>query len=297
MKLIKPSYEIIEQEPGFDGMIKHIERVGRTCYKSEDKITDESAPKFVEMLKNRGHGAMLEHGTVYLKTNNTEGSKSYFLHSKYSDNKYSSTSIHEYTDDLSNRGIPYTEYYITTNYRVLIENNWLDDLQYLYEPTDYHIKRISVKFTCDRGVSHEFVRHRVFSFAQESTRYCNYSKDKFGNEITYIMPNWTNIECLNIDGSINIEGKFPEGSNRVEDDYILSLHGCEEYYFKLLEQGWTAQQARSVLPNSLKTELIMTGTIGQWKGFFKLRDDKAAHPQARELAAPLHQDFIERGWL
>lgn len=313
MRLIKPSFEILEQKPGLDGLLQHIERCGRTCYKSEDKITEESAPKFVDMLVKRGHTAMVEHGTVYLKYSITlEGSMN--MANKYHFNKYSTVTIgneplcggepQEYKDKFDG----HTCAYITTNYRVLLQNDWLDDLKYWCEPTEHHVKRITVKFTCDRGVSHEFVRHRVFSFAQESTRYCNYNKDKFGNELTFIIPNWLSI---------------PEGEYELfeEDDtveglscYSLSneewatkdlgvkafLRGCDDAelaYFELLKQGWKPQQARTTLPNALKTELIMTGFTSDWKHFFELRDASSAHPQARELAQPLHEEFIRRGLL
>ena len=282
MKLIKPSFEIIEQKPGIDGLLQHIERCGRTCYKSEDKITEDSAEKFVNMLVNRGHTAMFEHGTVYLKYDIIEhGSMN--LPNKYHFNKYSVVTggnepLHGYeTPEYKERFDGHMYAYITTNYRVLLQNDWLDDLKYQCEPTEHHVKRVTVKFVCDRGVSHEFVRHRVFSFAQESTRYCNYSKDKFGKECTFIIPSWLDI---------------PEG-----EAYFHALEIAENQYFDLLNLGWIAQQARAVLPNSLKTELIMTGTIEQWEGFFKLRCAKDAHPQARELAVPLYEEFVKRGYI
>lgn len=136
---------------------------------------------------------------------------------------------------------------------------------------------------------------RVFSFAQESTRYCNYSKDKFGKECTFIIPCWLGLP----EGSVS-SPEIPTFRGRHGDAvgiFLNNLYWAEANYFDLLEQGWIAQQARAVLPNSLKTELIMTGTIAQWEGFFKLRDANDAHPQARELAAPLHEEFIRRGLL
>lgn len=300
MRLIKPSFEILEQKPGLDGLLQHIERCGRTCYKSEDKITEESAPKFVDMLVKRGHTAMVEHGTVYLKYSITlEGSMN--MANKYHFNKYSTVTIgneplcggepQEYKDKFNG----HTYAYITTNYRVLLQNDWLDDLKYQCEPTEHHVKRITVKFTCDRGVSHEFVRHRVFSFAQESTRYCNYSKDKFGKECTFIFPCWLGLP----EGSVSSPEIpiFRERHGNVVGIFLNNLYWAEANYFDLLEQGWIAQQARAVLPNSLKTELIMTGTIEQWEGFFKLRCAKDAHPQARELAVPLYEEFVKRGYI
>lgn len=282
MRLIKPSFEILEQKPGLDGLLQHIERCGRTCYKSEDKITEKSAPKFVDMLVKRGHTAMVEHGTVYLTLDMSSRNK-YF---KYCTNKYSNA--------ISTGEAEAWIGYVTTNYRVLLQEGWLSDLEYITEPTK-HIRRITVKFVCDRGVSHEFVRHRVFSFAQESTRYCNYSKDKFGKECTFIIPCWLGLP----EGSVS-SPEIPTFRERHGDAvgiFLNNLYWAEANYFDLLEQGWIAQQARAVLPNSLKTELIMTGTIAQWEGFFKLRDANDAHPQARELAAPLHEEFIRRGLL
>lgn len=292
MRLIKPSFEILEQEPGIQGIYKQIERAGRTCYKSEDRITEDSAEKFVNMIKDRQHTAMLEHGTVYLSCSDAEF---IYLGLRYECNNYSNVVWEEFAPGHR------TKIYITTNYRVLYENNWLDDLKYLCEPTEYHEKRITVKFICDRGVSHEFVRHRVFSFAQESTRYCNYSKDKFGNELTFIIPYWTNIpegqsywhDGIGYRVGADIQNKdfgYIEKSPNYFN-FLSSLEESEKCYLRLLNEGWTPQQARSVLPNSLKTELVMTGTLEQWKGFFKLRCDAAAHPQARELAIPLKEEF------
>lgn len=289
MRLIKPSFEILEQEPGIQGIYKQIERAGRTCYKSEDRITEDSAEKFVNMIKDRQHTAMLEHGTVYLSCSDAEF---IYLGLRYECNNYSNVVWEEFAPGHR------TKVYITTNYRVLYENNWLDDLKYLCEPTEYHEKRITVKFICDRGVSHEFVRHRVFSFAQESTRYCNYSKDKFGNSISYIIPLWLDLEegnylVLEDNGVLDTPmGIFP--FTEVDQStlfFIAGLSEAEVRYFELLHSEWTPQRARSVLPNSLKTELVMTGTLEQWKGFFKLRCDAAAHPQARELAIPLKEEF------
>lgn len=293
MRLIKPSFEILEQKPGLDGLLQHIERCGRTCYKSEDKITEKSAPKFVDMLVKRGHTAMVEHGTVYLTLDMSSRNK-YF---KYCTNKYSNAISTGEAEAGTWIG------YVTTNYRVLLQEGWLSDLEYITEPTK-HIRRITVKFVCDRGVSHEFVRHRVFSFAQESTRYCNYSKDKFGNEITYILPSWVDEKQLGEQNSEELliqmgslsNPTYSEGDLR-ELYFLFGLANSEVQYFNLINSGWIAQQARAVLPSSLKTELIMTGTIAQWEGFFKLRDANDAHPQARELAAPLHEEFIRRGLL
>lgn len=289
MRLIKPSFEIWEQESGLEGVYKQIERAGRVCYKSEDKIAEGTAKAFVDRMIASGHGAMLEHGTVYLEIPDYGVSRLKF--EKYMRNPYS-TSISSDVDSS----------YITTNLRVLVENGWLNDLEYQCEPTEYHEKRITVKFVCDRGVSHEFVRHRVFSFAQESTRYCNYSKGKFGYQLTCIIPSWLGLE----EGSYSLEDveeKYDKCliidrcKNAEEASFVRALCHAEKEYFDLLELNWKAQQARDVLPNSLKTELVVTGTIKQWEGFFKLRDAGSAHPQAYELAHPLHEEFIKRGYV
>lgn len=275
MKLIKPKFEILEQRPGISGIYRMIELAGRTCYRSEDKITPDSAVAFVDRMIKSGHGAMLEHGTVYLiiPFEYIDISEKFDIPivsnivKKYQNNPYTKWRLRD--DGFSQLA------FITTNLRVLVENNWMDDLQYVCEPTEYHEKRVTVRLTCDRGVSHEFVRHRVFSFAQESTRYCNYIKSKFGGSVTFITPPWLKQED---------ELEFEE-----------DMQVIENLYFKWLNKGWTAQQARGFLCNFLKTELVMTGTIEQWEGFFKLRDAKDAHPQARELAQPLHEEFIKKG--
>lgn len=293
MRIIKPSFEIWDQEEGLEGIYKQIERAGRVCYKSEDKITEDSAKDFVDRMIKLGHGAMLEHGTIYLIIDCS--GRLLDVANKYVNNKYSEWTLHP-------DGVHYC---ITTNYRVLLQNGWLDDLQYLCEPTEYHEKRVTIHFVCDRGVSHEFVRHRVFSFAQESTRYCNYSKDKFQG-VTYIQPPWLDGDISNEDGS-----KF---NDVYTDIYLHTLTTAENAYLDLLKQWdnkvpdkrfksgyknnpWTPQQARAVLPNSLKTELVMTGFVSDWEHFFKLRDAGSAHPQARELAHPLHEEFKNRNLL
>lgn len=307
MKLIKPSYTIIPQEKGLEGIYKHIELAGRTCYKSEDKITQDSSQKFVERIVKSGHGAMLEHGTVYLKVPK-DGLLRNFIDDTPSHFNYRWCSINPIMDEDNN-------IYITTNYRHIIEHKLEDYLKYLCEPTEFHEKRITVRFVCDRGVSHEFVRHRVFSFAQESTRYCNYSKDKFGNELTFIIPIWADESQLNkVKGTViskddfgsliceyyyHLSGKqedwFKPWSITPERNFIVSLQIAEQLYLELLNQGCKPQEARAVLPNAIKTELVMTGFVSDWEHFFYLRCDNAAHPQARELAIPLKEEFIKQG--
>ena len=275
MKLIKPSVEIIKQEK-YDllHVFKFIELAGRTCYKSENKITEDSASEFVDRMVKSGHGAMLEHGTIYLTIPISDISDPIIY--KYILNSYSKIFI------------DFTNSYITTNYRVLIENNWLDDLKYISEPYLFHAKRTTVKFICDRGVSHEFVRHRVFSFAQESTRYCNYTKDKFNNELTFIIPCW--IKDLEED-NYYAYCEYHHSKNDASKRWFDSCMSSEFVYTNLIEEGWKPQEARTILPNSLKTELIMTGFDSDWRHFFKLRYAPNAHPQAKELADMLKDKF------
>lgn len=279
MKIVKPSFEIWEQSVGLEGVYKQIEKVGRVCYKSEDKITEDSAKPFVDRMIKSGHGAMLEHGTVYLYIR-MEGNESLEAY-RYLLNPYSKVVFRTYPNSRD-MGI-----YITTNLRVLVENGWLDDLQYICEPTEYHKRRVTVHFVCDRGVSHEFVRHRVMSFAQESTRYCNYSKDKFGGEITFVLPNW-------------MISPIWDENDKAGHIFLQTMKISEDIYLELLSEGWTPQQARAVLPNSLKTELVVTGFTSDWNHFFDLRargTTGAPHPQAKELAEPLMKEFITRKYI
>ena len=241
-----------------------------------------------------GNCAMLEHGTVYLICPIEEDAS---IFNRYYKNKYSICKNYMFNGKGST--------FITTNLRVLVDNGWLDDLKYLSEPIpNGHEKRITVKFTCDRGVSHEFVRHRVFSFAQESTRYCNYSKDKFGNQLTFIIPSWLNVEnCIREFGSLTeLEyhkdiDKFQSSELANESNFLQSIAWSESNYMIMIRNGIKPQQARAVLPNALKTELVMTGFISDWEHFFQLRCDKTAHPDAQALAKPLHEEFINRGYI
>lgn len=274
MKLIKPSFLIKEQEPGVIGIYRQIEYAGRICYKSSNKITEDSAKGFVDRMVKSGHGAMLEHGTVYLFCPTEEyvdsnGDVQYYNPlEKYQDNNYSALAD-------SNEGM-----YVTTNLRVLVENGWLGDLQYICEPTEFHERRVTVHFTADAGVMREFFRHRVFSMAQESTRYCNYLRDKFSNSITVIYPSWLKEE--------------------EELEFEEDMRVIEELYFKWLKKGWTAQQARVFLPLGVKAEAVMTGFTSDFKHFFDLRaigTTGQPHPQAKELALSLLNEFITNKYL
>lgn len=298
MKLIKSGFEIIQQGIGLEGIQKQIEIAGRTCYKSENNITENSYINFVDMISASGHNAILEFGTVYLKIK----------------------SIKELDEHVNDKYIldPYSKvnkvkniYYITTNYRVIIENLLLEDLKFLCEPTEFHEKRIHVKFICDRAIANEVERHRAFSYAQESTRYCNYSKDKFNKNITYIIPSWENLKegtyikyrTFNReikeynDYILNNDTKEIFYSSKKEYTFLDSCIKSEDSYLYLTKKGYTAQQARLVLPLALKTELHVSGFTSDWKRFFELRCANNAHPQMRELAIPLQDVFKERKFI
>ena len=303
MKLVKPEFQIIEPT-GYtiDDIYKSIELAGRVSHKSEDKITETSAKDFVGRMLNMKHLATCEFGTVYLNLPNGLISQALYgnLVDKYSENAYSIRVPYVEKTGLVSIG----RAAITTNYRVLVENNWLDDLQYLCEPTEYHHKRYTVRFILDRAIANEFVRHRKFSFLQESTRYCLYSSNKFNNELTFIIPCW--FEEMN-QGIIKFEEglykdtycfQFTEGNKGKSCSiWYNAMREAEEHYIELINLGWKAEEARNILPLSLKTELYMCGFAEDWKKFFELRCASNAHPQAKELAIPLKEEFIKRGYI
>ena len=267
MKLIQQSAEIWEQSKGEVGIYKQIERAARLCYKSEDKITEDSYKRFINMLNTNGHNSPLEHGTVYLKYPFVNSNDP--LVKFYSENPYSCVNI-KYKFNENEKWA-----YITTNYRVLKEAECEEDLKYLCEPTKLHAKRISVYITTSIGISRELNRHRSHSICEESTRYCNYSKDKFDNELTFIIPNWVKTTCPN---------KEQDGPTEADVFWSKSLQKAESEYLTLLKNNWKPQQARDLLPLATKTELIHTAFENDWEQFFKLRCSPAAHPMMQELA-------------
>lgn len=283
MKLINSKVELI---PQFD-LFKHIELAGRTCYKSEDKITDDSASAFVGRIINSKHLSVLEHGTVYLTYHLDKEETGDFDPYKYIHNPYSRVNIVN-NEDGSN------DFYITTNYRVIVENNWEADMHYQTEPSSKHIARYTFRFTCSRAIANEIVRHRVMSFSQESQRYCNYNKDKFGNTITYIIPEqfnklpmgdyiyWDGDWCDAVNTKVLVDHTNPDFEPI--SAYLSALDTCEMMYFKLIKQGVKPQVARDVLPNATKTEIVVTGFESDWDHFLALRDNPAAHPDIQKLA-------------
>ena len=216
MKIIEPYIELEDKIDG-QAILKKIERIGRVCYKSENRITKDSSERFVKSILDRGHESVLEHVSI------------------------------------------------------------------------------SVRVICDRGVSHEIVRHRVASYSQESTRYCNYSNEKFGNELTFIKPCWFKSSIEDLNTYANIRGTFDKIDIAGEWVWVDTLRSAEISYFTLLETcNWTPEQARSILPNSLKTEIVMTMNLREWRHFLKLRCSSKAHPQAREIANMILKEFKEK---
>ena len=293
MKLIKQSFEFINQTDfSLVGIKKHIERCARVSYKSEDKITDTSYEKFVNMLESRGHDRPLEFGTVYLSRTSQKEDNMEWL-DKYAYNPWSKFSFGNGSTRIN--GELRNTIYVTTNYRVIKEHHWEDDLQYLCEPTEYHHKRYTVHMILDRGVMDEFRTHVGLSHLAESTRYCNYSKDKFGNELTFIDPCWE-IRTAN-------ERITPEGTHMSSDslEFLTALNEAEDHYLSLLAKGWTPQQARSVLPLGIKSELISCGFEDAWANFMRRRSpkygDPGAHPMAAEIADKLCEEFLKRGFI
>lgn len=289
MKLIKQSFEFINQTDfSLVGIKKHIERCARVSYKSEDKITDTSYEKFVNMLESRGHDRPLEFGTVYLSRTSQKEDNMEWL-DKYAYNPWSKFSFGN--GELRNT------VYVTTNYRVIKEHHWEDDLQYLCEPTEYHHKRYTVHMILDRGVMDEFRTHVGLSHLAESTRYVNYSKKKFGSELTFIKPCWLDDEKLKLYGPYHtvIRDKSPESI------FIANLNNVERDYLDLIKLGWTPQQARSVLPLSIKSELISCGFKDAWENFMRRRSpkygDPGAHPMAAEIADKLCEEFLKKGFI
>lgn len=201
MIIQKPTVEVLSTEP-YEDMLRRIERIGRVCYKSEDRIEEGSAEKFIRGIIRRGHESVIEHGSI------------------------------------------------------------------------------TVKFICDRGVTHEIVRHRIASYSQESTRYCNYVKEKFGRQIT----------CIDLATGFRYDLN-DETDRKKYDVWQRAMENAERSYFQMIELGATPQEARSVLPNSLKTELVTTMDLREWRHFFRLRADTAAHPQCREVACMLLERF------
>ena len=307
MKIVNPSVELYPQEDyTLEGIYKQIEKCARVSYKSEDKMTETSSKEFVDRLIKAGHYAPLEFGTVYLYLEvNPDNGLSKFeyplagftahynwsnvvgnIAARYRTNQYSKVDSKIETSTTEEGFVRVVDkYFITSNYRVIIENGWEDDLQFLCAPTEHHIKRLCVKFTTDIGAAREFTRHRTFSFMQESTRYCNYSKGKFNNELTFIKPYWYDKFNAPLDNT----GHREDGTSDMftSKDFEEFLMQCQCQYIAAIEAGARPQEARQILPLATKTELVMCGFEEDWNYFFDLRlrgTTGAPHPDAKLLA-------------
>ena len=288
MKLIDSKVEYLPQENGIEGIYKMIEVAGRTAYQSLDKITDDSAKVFVDRMINSKHFAALEHGTVYLSRDVDFSDSDYnIFETFYEQNPYSKVT---YDGSIC---------YVSTNLRVIIENHLFTDLQYICSPTEFHEKRYIFRFTCSRAIAQELTRHRVFSFLMESQRYVNYSKDKHGGEITFIKPCWYNDKkaaVIENPKTILEANIFSQDSKSYQFEKQLS--SAEAAYFRLLNEGCQPQQARDVLPNATKTELIMTGFSSDWRYLLDLRlygKTGKPHPDMLNLMEKLRYEALEAG--
>lgn len=278
MKLIKQSFEILEQtDYSLKGIKQFIERCGRVCYKSEDRITDSSYEKFVDMLINKDHARPLEFGTVHLLIPESDFKEAY------------ASLVEIGLDNCDWLQYCYYQgsYYVTTNYRYYLDIiKFVPSMQKYFSETysKYYPKRYTVHFIISRGIMDEFRTHVTLSHLAESTRYCNYSKGKFNNELTFVQPNWLSDEHI-IDYKEKTE----------HHPYFAMLKREEQDYLTLINNGWIPQQAREVLPLSIKSELISCGFGSAWNNFFYRRCAKDAHPMAREIAIPLQDKFKEMG--
>lgn len=293
MKLIKPKAELLLQQPSLEGVYKQIELAGRTCYKSIDKITEDSAKPFVDRMINSNHLAMLEHGTVYLAL----PMETIFpicenIWWKYTQNKYSKGGV--VCEVNGEKRVA-----VTTNLRVLVENDWLDDLKYICEPTEYHEKRYTFRLTTSIGVTRELNRHRVNSIAEQSTRYCNYSKDKFGGEVAFCIPSWLDLEEGSYDWNTYFgDWRWIDITSPIKDQFVAYCFYNGKQYLELINQGWQPQQAREVLPLCTATEIIHTAFASDWKHFFDLRyfgTTGKPHPNMVELSTLMKEEAEKYG--
>lgn len=306
MKLIEQSYEICKTH-GYtlQNIYKDIEHAARVSYKSEDKITEDSAEKMVKRLINMKHYSPLEFGTIYLRVRDVVCCG--IISDAHAEGCMGKPWVRvNKVNEVESDGRHVTNYYITTNYRFIVENKLEKLLQYMCEPTEYHKRRITVKFITNRAMTHELVRHRSMSFMQEGQRYCNYAKDKFGNQLTFIIPvqctkdipNNTelkdNIDIDNFVWGDNNDIKFLK-VNKLTQGMLYLFYDTEVSYIGLINLGWKPQEVRAILPNATKTEIYMCGFDDDWEKFFELRDKDVVDPQMYDLAHRLHLEFIEKG--
>ena len=294
MKLIKQSFEILEQKDfSLIGIKKFIERCGRVCYKSEDRITDDSYEKFVNMLEKRDHARPLEFGTVHLQMYISDFHK--LRDTLCINNMWNYQWIkYHYAGNLT---------YVTTNYRYYLAIiKVFPSAENDFDPQDDELypKRYTVHFITSRGVMDEFRTHVGLSHLAESTRYCNYNKDRFDSEITCVIPNYCSdlVEGNSYDLSIcKYDLTQSENLSEKSAKWVESMCQAEQDYMNLINDSCIAQEARDVLPLGVKSELISCGFEDAWSNFFYRRCAKDAHPMAREIAIPLQEKFKELGYV
>ena len=282
MKLIRQDFNIVNQK-GFSikDIKKHIEYCARISYKSQDRITDDSYEKFVNMLEKRDHTRPLEFGTVHLQMYISDFHKlrdTLCINNMWNDQwiKY------HYVGKLT---------YVTTNYRYYLAIiKVFPSAENDFDPQDDELypKRYTVHFITSRGIMDEFRTHIGLSHLAESSRYCSYDKNRFGNELTFIIPNWVNTNCPN---------KEQEGPSVASIEWSTAMLDAEASYMNLIKMGCTAQEAREVLPLAVKSELISCGFEDAWSNFFYRRCAKDAHPMAREIATKVRDKFKELNYV
>lgn len=326
MNILTSQASIIPQGPGIVGAFKQIEKVGRACWASENLITDYSCEEFVSGLMKREHNAPLEHGTFYLiyLIGSPMYDPYYMVHfndvRKFKQNPYSrvvekrfdvaaqaedSEWMHSFVEQYG----PTTAYFITTNLRVIVENFTEEEVDKVLDhsvnnPYPEHKLRVTVHFTCQRAISAEFNRHRKDSMMERSSRYCNFSKDKFGNEISIVKPDWVVNERPDVSdiGFMGyVRALFYHGSDEwTKFDYWMFANlTCEWAYMHLINEGAKPEEARDILPMDLQTELYHTAFIDDWEHFFKLRawnsKGNRPHPEAKKLARQVFDEFVNLG--
>lgn len=291
MKLIKQDFNIVNQQ-GFSikDIKKHIEYCARISYKSQDRITDDSYEKFVNMLEKRDHARPLEFGTVHLKMpwSNFNNFVGFCISKAVWNSCWIKYNIDRESEDKM--------VYITTNYRYYKKLGTLKPLYgyidieefFTEEDNKFYPKRYTVHFITSRGIMDEFRTHVGLSHLAESSRYCSYDKNRFGNEITFIIPNWVNTNCPN---------KEQEEPSVASIEWSTAMLDAEASYMNLIKMGCTAQEAREVLPLAVKSELISCGFEDVWENFFYRRCAKDAHPMAREIATKVRDKFKELNYV
>ena len=327
MKLLETKTQIIQQPDGLEGVYKQIEYVGRSCWMSQNMIKEDSAISFVKNLQEKGHTAPFERGTIYLKASyktypeiDENLTEVISLKDKYKANPYSKVKVNKNSNSSNEH-----EVYITTNYRVIVENNWFDDLQYMVPfDKEHHEPRITFHFVCQRAISAEYNRHRHNSPMESSSRYCNFANDKYGKEISLCVSDWLVKEAE----EVVIQKYFhkPSGIEAIEscnkgleqycyevgngydiqnmniiDYWLFANLACEYSYINMIRLGAKAEQAREVLPLDLKTELYHTAFLDDWLHFCSLRawnsKGNHPHPEAKKLAEQVFEMLKSLGFV